>query len=319
MTSFPDKRAVALIPCYNTRRYIREAVVGLLEQTRPLDLIVVLNDCSTDGFEEEIADLVEAHENLIIHNNPRNLGRSGCRNEGFEQYPADYYILNDADDVSLPERVEKSLAFMEAHPNCGLTGGFVKYIDSKGQEFGQGTQIYCFTKEDSDRYRAGMEPVGMFCSTVCIRGEVITRDGLRFDGSLPASEDMEMWNLILEKGWDVMAVPEFFTRYRFHGDSICTSQFIYCKHHHEYVVDRLRRRRSGQPAITLEEYLKQIRAQGVMAWLRFKYPIYAEYFYRTGGYMLVEKKYIRGAFMFLTSLVMQPYRIRKFIRQRFGK
>ncbi len=293
--------------------------MGLLEQTRPLDLIVVLNDCSTDGFEDEISDLVEKHDHLVIHNNPRNLGRSGCRNEGFEQYPADYYILNDADDVSLPERVEKSIAFMEENPDCGLTGGFVKYIDSKGAEFGQGTHIFTFTKEDSQRYRESLEPIGMFCSTICIRGEVIHRDGLRFDTTLPASEDMELWNLILEKGWDVMAIPEFLSKYRFHGDSICTAQFIYCKHHHEYVIDRLRRRRSGLPPITLEQYLEQIKKQGMIAWLRFKYPIYAEYFYRTGGYMLVEKKYIRGALMFATSLVMQPYRIRKFISQKFGK
>lgn len=312
-------RVVALIPCYNTRRYIRAAVEGLLRQTRPLDLIVVLDDCSTDGFEEEIRDLVEQHGNLIIHHNPRNLGRSGCRNEGFDRFPADFYILNDADDVSLPTRVEKSLAFMEAHPNCGVTGGFVQYIDARGKVVGSGTQIYSFTEEDSARYRNSLDAIGMFCSTVCLRGEVIHRDGMRFDTGLPASEDIEMWNLILERGWDVMAIPEFLSQYRLHGESICTARFIYCKHHHEYVCDRLRRRRLGQPPIDFETFCRSFAKQGPVALLRFKYPIYAEYFYRTGGFHLMEGRYVRGGLMMLASILMQPRRLRRLICQRFGR
>lgn len=312
-------RVVALIPCYNTRAYIREAVLGLLNQTRQPDLIIVLNDCSTDGFEEEIRDLVAEHDNLIIHNNPRNLGRSGCRNEGFDCYPADFYILNDADDVSLPTRVEETLKFMHDHPNCGVTGGFVQYIDSKGKVFGVGRQIYSFTEEDSERYRRSMNPVGMFCSTVCIRGEVITRDGLRFDTSLPASEDIEMWNIILEKGWDVIAIPKFLSQYRLHGNSICTSRFVFCKHYHEYVCDRLRRRRSGLEPIDFETFCASFHKQGLRSLLKFKYPIYAEYFYRTGGFHLVEHHYIRGGLMMMAALIMEPSRLRRLIRQRFGK
>lgn len=314
-----SSRVVALIPCYNTRRYIREAVLGLLNQTRKLDLIVVLDDCSTDHFEETISDLVEQNDNLVIHHNKKNLGRSGCRNEGFSCYPANYYILNDADDISLPERVEKTLAFMQAHPRCGACGGFVQYINSRSRVFGVGTQMYSFTEADAQRYRESLEPLGLFCSTVCIRGEVIHRDGLRFDTSLPASEDIELWNLILEKGWDVMSMREFLSQYRLHDGSICTSRFVYCKHHHMYVSDRLVRRRTGQAPISFETFCRNIRAKGWWNWFKFEYPIYAEYFYRTGGFKLMEKHYIKGGFMMLLSLIMQPGRLRRLFRQRFGK
>lgn len=313
-----SKRAIALIPCYNSRKYIRQAVLGLLNQTRPLDLIVVLNDCSTDNFQEEICDLVSQHDNLIIHDNPQNLGRSGCRNEGFNCYAADYYFLNDADDVSLPERVEKTMEYMEANPGCGLAGGYVEYIDSNGKVFGKGTQMYCLTKEDSDRYRKSLEPLGLFCSTACIRGEVIQRDGMRFDTSLPASEDIELWNLILEKGWDVISLQDFLCQYRMHGDSICTSQFIFCKHHHMYVTDRLVRRRTGQQPISFDDFLKLKQAEGFWAWLKFEYAIWAEHFYRTGGYNLISGNRLKGACMLGLSLLMQPRRIRRIICQRLG-
>ncbi len=313
------KRAIALIPCYNSRKYIRTAVLGLLNQTRPLDLIVVLDDCSNDGFESEISDLVEKHDNLIIHRNPGNLGRSGCRNEGFERYDADYYFLNDADDVSLPERVEKTLVLMEANPNCGVCGGYVEYIDADDKFFGKGTQINCMTAEDAQRYRESLSPVGLFCSTACIRGEIIRKEGMRFDVSLPAAEDMDLWNRILEKGWDIQNVPEFLSQYRIHDESICTEKFVYCKHYSAFVCDALVRRRTGLPPIDFEQFCAAKRAEGLWKWLKFEYPIYAEFFYRTGGSHLVARRYIRGGIMLIISFLMQPRRIRRIICQRLGK
>lgn len=312
-------RVVALIPCYNTRPYIRAAVASLLNQTRPLDLIVVLDDCSTDGFEEEIQDLVKQNANLIIHRHPHNLGRSGCRNAGFEQFPADFYILNDADDISLPTRVEKSLAYMAEHPNCGVVAGFVNYIDTKGNITGKTTEWDLFTKEDSARYRNSLTPIGLNGSSVCLRGEIIHRDGLRFDVSLPACEDMELWNLILEKGWDVIVLPEILAQYRLHPNSIFTSRFVFCKTYDKYVTDRLIRRRRGQPPIDYETFMANVSRQSFCSKWRFYYPIYANYFYRTGGYHLIEKHYLRGLFMVGLSLLMQPSRFMRLVRQRFGK
>lgn len=312
------KRTIALIPCYNSRRFIRQAVLGLLNQTRPLDLIVVLNDGSTDGFQDEIADLIEKHSNLIIHDNPKNLGRSGCRNEGFDQFPADFYFLNDADDVSLPDRVEKSLLCMEQNPRCGIVAGYTEYIDDHGRVFGKGTQMYCLSPEDSARYRNSLNPIGLFCSTVCLRGEVIHKDSLRFDTELPACEDMELWNIILEKGWDVICLPEFLSQYRVHGNSIFTSQFIFCKHYHMYVEDRMVRRRTSQQPITFEYFMQSKRTNGLWKWLKFEYPIWAEHFYRTGGYTLISGKLIKGSFMLGLALLMNPRRITRLIRQRLG-
>lgn len=312
-------RAIALIPCYNSRKYIRQAVMGLLHQTRPLDLIVILNDCSTDNFQEEIDDLVAEYDNLIIHDNPRNLGRSGCRNEGFDCFDADFFFLNDADDISLPERVEKTLEFMQQHPNCGVCGGYVEYIDSKGKVFGKGTQVYSQTEDEARQYREGTEPLGLFCSTACIRGNVIKNDSMRFDTALAASEDLDLWNHILEKGWDVLNLPDFLCQYRFHDESICTSQFIYCKHMQMYVEDRLIRRRTNMPAISFDEYYAIEKNKGLLAQLCFEYPIYAEFFYRTGGFHVISGNYFKGGAMLLLSFIMQPKRIIRILKQRFGK
>ena len=179
--------------------------------------------------------------------------------------------------------------------------------------------MYCLSSDDAKRYRESLEPLGLFCSTVCLRGEVIRRDNMRFDTSLPASEDMELWNLVLEKGWDVISLQEYLSQYRTHGESIYTSEFVFCKHHHMYVTDRLVRRRTKRAPITFEQFMKNKRASGIWAWLQFEYPIYAEHFYRTGGFHLVSGHFIKGAFMLGLSFIMSPSRIRRIIYQRLGK
>ena len=179
--------------------------------------------------------------------------------------------------------------------------------------------MYCMSAEDSRRYRESLNPVGLFCSTVCLRGDIIQKQGMRFDLDLPACEDMELWNLVLEKGWDVICIPEFLSQYRMHSNSIFTSQFIFCKHYHMYVEDRLIRRRTGQASLKFEEFIRQKKASGIQAWIKFEDPIWAEHFYRTGGYHLVSGNRIKGACMLALALLMNPGRIRRAIRQRLGK
>lgn len=320
VVSEQSPRVVALIPCYNSRKFIRQTVLGLLNQTRRLDLIVVLDDMSTDGFEEEIQDLVDENEHLIVHHNPRNLGRSACRNEGLDCFPADFYILNDADDISLPHRVEQSLVFMQEHPNCGVMGGFVEYIDAHGKMFGKGTQVDCFTEEDARRYRESMKPVGLFCSTICLRSSAINgEEKIRFEAELLAAEDIDCWNRILEAGWDVLAIPKFLSQYRFHGDSICTSKFLFCHNYGKYMSDRIRRRRSKRPSITYEEFCDLQKKEGCFKRFKALYSAYEGHFYRTGGYHMVEGRWLRGGLMLVCSLLMNPKRIRRLIYQRLGK
>lgn len=319
-TQEQQPRVVALIPCYNSRKFIRRTVLGLLNQTRLPDLIVVLDDASTDGFEEEIQDLLDAHERVIIHRNPGNLGLPGCRNEGIEHYPADFYILNDADDVSLPRRVELSLKFMQEHPRCGVMGGFVEYIDAHDKVFGKGTQVDCFTEADAQRYREGVKPMGLFCPTICLRGEVLHgKDHIRFDAGLRAAEDLDCWNRILEAGWDALTMPEFLSQYRFHGDSMCTAKFLFCHNYGKYVGDRIRRRRCNLPPVTYEGFCEIQKHAGCFKRFKNLYSTYEKHFYRTGGYHMVEGRWLRGGIMLLCSMFMNPKRVRRLIYQRLGK
>lgn len=77
--------------------------------------------------------------------------------------------------------------------------------------------------------------------------------------------------------------------------------------------------RTGQTPINYDTFYQSISDRGLAALIQFKYPIYAEYSYRAGVFHLVEGHYICGDLMMLTALIMQPGRLSRLFRQRFGK
>lgn len=305
----PTERVVALIPCYNARKYIREAVMSLINQTRKPNLIVVLDDRSGDGFEQEIVDLVEERDDVVIHVNPKNLGISACRNEGFKQFPADYYILLDADDTAFPTRVEKSLAYLSQHPNCAAVGSYIKIINEKSKPIKDGTHFYCLTPEYSQLCRAGDDMLGLLPSTVCLRSEVVHRDGYLFKEGLDACEDTELWNRIIEHPWDIICLPEPLIGYRVHASSVCSTQTKKVSRYGGYVQELKRRRRKGEAAISFEEFEQILRQRPwKVRWLaEYKRTCYA--LYRNGGACIMNNRYTKGVFMMGLAILIQPQRL----------
>ena len=105
-----------LMPVYNTRpEHLREAVQSVLSQTFTDFELLILNDGSTvQGLEEVVRSF---HDPRIVYaENERNLGISRTRNRLMDMARGEYFAVMDHDDVSLPERLEKQTAFLDAHP-----------------------------------------------------------------------------------------------------------------------------------------------------------------------------------------------------------
>lgn len=101
-----------LLPVYNAAPYVEDALNSLLQQSRPADQIVVINDGSTDGSAEILERLARREQRIELHNTA-NGGVSRARNLGLHHCSGDYIALMDADDQSLPARFEQQLATMD--------------------------------------------------------------------------------------------------------------------------------------------------------------------------------------------------------------
>ena len=115
-------RVSVLLPVYNTRpEHLREAIDSILAQTFADFELLILNDCSTNTDVEEVVKSY-TDPRIVYAVNERNLGISPSRNRLLDMAQGEYLAVMDHDDISLPERFEKQVAFLDAHPDVGIVG-----------------------------------------------------------------------------------------------------------------------------------------------------------------------------------------------------
>ncbi|MDQ7090848.1 MAG: glycosyltransferase family A protein [Methylococcales bacterium] len=102
-----------LIPVYNAGDYLKEAVLSIINQSYTELEIIIINDGSTDGCLETIGDLKEARLRIIYQ---ENQGKAAALNRAFDELQGDYFIIQDADDKSDPQRIEKQLECLFRYP-----------------------------------------------------------------------------------------------------------------------------------------------------------------------------------------------------------
>ena len=117
-----------IIPTYNTPiGYLEEAIHSIINQTfHKLELIVV-DDGSTQFLTDEYFEhLKNVDARIKVLKNERKKGVAGALNTGLKYAKGKYIFRMDSDDISLPKRLEKQVAFMEKHPEIDILGCYAK-------------------------------------------------------------------------------------------------------------------------------------------------------------------------------------------------
>lgn len=123
-------RITILIPCYNEEKSVRQSAESWLNQTRPADEIIVVDDCSKDRTSEILYAFIREHNipNITVVRTPRNTGnKSSAQEYGLNFVTGDILITTDGDTLLDPhfvERIEKDFQ----NPNIAAVGGQVKSL-----------------------------------------------------------------------------------------------------------------------------------------------------------------------------------------------
>ncbi len=121
-----------VIPLYNKRPYVRRAVDSVLGQSFENFELIVVDDGSTDGGAETLADVVDARFRLV---HQENAGEGAARNRGISEARAVWIALLDADDCWLPEHLFETALIIRAFPDSGLVAtGFCELSDTSHVE-----------------------------------------------------------------------------------------------------------------------------------------------------------------------------------------
>ncbi len=124
-----DPKVSVVMSVYNGLPYLESAVKSILTQTFVDFEFIILDDGSTDRTWEALQEFAHQDSRIRLFANPKNMGYTRTLNEGFKHARASYIARQDADDISLPQRLERQVALLDAHPEIGLAGTRRQFID----------------------------------------------------------------------------------------------------------------------------------------------------------------------------------------------
>ena len=126
-----NPKVTVLMSVYNGEKYLQEAIDSILEQTFKDFEFLIINDGSTD----KTGEILESYHDLRIKiiNNEKNIGLTKSLNKGLKLARGEYIARQDADDISMPERLEKEVEFLETHQDYAVVGAFAKIINKNSE------------------------------------------------------------------------------------------------------------------------------------------------------------------------------------------
>ena len=200
-----------LLGTHQNARYLRAAVDSVLRQTaKDLELLVV-DDASTDET-PELLDAIDDRRLQVVRNDSQ-LGLAASLNRGLEHARGRFIARLDADDVALPQRLERQLERIEATGAAAL-GSAILDIDAEGE---RGREHRMPVGPVAVRWHA-LFSSPFFHPTVLVDRDVLDRHGLRYDVSFRESEDYDLWTRLLATGAEGGNVPEPLVLKRVHRD-----------------------------------------------------------------------------------------------------
>jgi GT2 family glycosyltransferase len=215
------------IPAYNARAYLGDAIESILAQTFPDFELLVIDDGSRDDT-RDIAQAWAARDSRIHVVSRGNRGRPATRNEAFDLARGRYLAVLDADDLSAPQRLERQVAFMEAHREVAVCGSLNVHLRDPADL--RRTVLSRSILRKHPAHVRGVRAVQFFdCavrqSTAMFRMETVRARGYRYDPAYPLAEDFELWSRILRS--DAIAnLPEVLGYYRRHSLQSTQLRFV---------------------------------------------------------------------------------------------
>lgn len=182
-----------IMSVYNGAKYLREAIDSILNQTFTDFEFIIINDGSTDKT-GEILKQYDDDRIVMIHNN-ENIGLTKSLNKGIQISKGKYVARMDGDDISMAERIEKQVQFMEKNKNVEVLGTDYYTIDESGKRIEAKLRIP-YTSEEIKKYIFLFNP--FVHSSIMIRRSVIEELGI-YDERFELAQDYELILRILSK------------------------------------------------------------------------------------------------------------------------
>ncbi|WP_312352087.1 glycosyltransferase family 2 protein [Sphingobacterium multivorum] len=200
-----------LMPVYNGEKFLQETLDSLWNQTFTDFELVIVDDGSTD----RTADIIQSQQDdrIKYYRNEYNLKIVATLNHGLKLCRGKYIARMDADDICMPERLQRQWEYMEANPQIVLCGtSIIKFSESYTFEDRRGGDNL-ITRAKLVFDTAINHPSAIF------RNDIVQQNHLTYPSEYPHAEDYAFWYELTKYG-EIANLDEILLKYRMHGDNI---------------------------------------------------------------------------------------------------
>jgi glycosyltransferase involved in cell wall biosynthesis len=216
------KLVSVIVPAYNNAGYIKACLNSLIRQSYQHLEIIIINDGSKDStgkviksWKRSLRIPLAKKNHIILVNLPRNIGFAGAVHTGLFMAKGEYIAIQDADDLSHPQRISKQVRFLTEHPEVDLVG--TNYASFPNGTFHKQTMATWlkYGEEIIQSYARGEHCI---ChGTILFRTSVFDQLG-GHTRKIEGAEDYEFIAKCVASGFAVENIPDVLYYYRNHKD-----------------------------------------------------------------------------------------------------
>lgn len=182
---------------YNCASTLKEAIDSILNQSYTQWQLIMCDDGSIDDTCQIAEEYLETYpDKIILLKNSHNMGLNHTLNRCIAVAEGEYIARMDGDDVSLPTRLEKEVAFLDAHPEYAIVSTPMIFFDEHG-DWGRCFSIEKPTKGDFVRH----SPVHCHAPCMIRREAYLAVGGYTEDRKMLRFEDVNLWYKLYAKGY----------------------------------------------------------------------------------------------------------------------
>jgi glycosyltransferase involved in cell wall biosynthesis len=284
--------------------YIQQTVQSIISQTfRDWEFIIVDN-ASSDGTIELLEAMALSEPRIKLIRNEVDLGHSGGLNKGLENCRGAWIARIDADDVAVPNRLERQLDFLRNNPDVQVTSCLGYYINGDGKIVANIVHDLT-TREAFQNYMSHDLAIGILHPGALMSRELVEKVG-GYRSAFDPANDTDLWGRMADTGAVILVQPEPLMKYRVHDGSISAHSFSQNRLKYQWARDCMRARRYGNPEPTWEEYVAARKRAPLWKKANRWRKTRARQLYRQSAQNFISRRVFSAGWRMLLATLLQP-------------